>query len=68
MDYYIALRQSNATANDRKQLRAALRNDLRNWDLQTGYNVDVLFDQEITLNFLHNWLYFTELWNMEMIT
>lgn len=68
MDYYIALRQSNATANERKQLRAALRNDLRNWDLQTGYNVDVLFDQEITLNFLHNWLYFTELWHTEMIT
>jgi hypothetical protein len=67
MDYYIALRQSSATANERKQLRAALRNDLRNWDLQTGYNIDVLFDQEITLSFLHNWLYFTELWNTETV-
>jgi hypothetical protein len=68
MDYYIALRQSSATAHERKLLRAALRENLRNWDLQTGYNVDVLFDQEITLHFLHNWLYFADLWNRETIT
>lgn len=67
MNYYIALRQSSASAHERKQQRAALRNDLRNWDLQTGYHIDVLFDQEITLHFLHNWLYFTELWNAEVV-
>lgn len=62
--YYAALRNSNASAAERNQRRAALQNDLLNWDLHTGYTVDVTFDQQITIRLLHNWIYFAELWDI----
>ncbi|HLZ55597.1 MAG TPA: zinc dependent phospholipase C family protein [Ktedonosporobacter sp.] len=65
ISYYASLRNTEATANERNQRRAALLKDLRNWDLNTGYTLEVLFDQQVTLRFLHNWLYFEELWNSE---
>ncbi len=65
ISYYASLRNTQATAEERSQRRAALRNDLRNWDLNTGYTLEVLFDQEITLRYLHNWIHFSDLWDME---
>jgi hypothetical protein len=65
ISYYASLRNTSATANERNQRRAALLKDLRNWDLNTGYTLEVSFDQEITLRFLHNWIYFADLWNSE---
>jgi hypothetical protein len=65
ISYYASLRNTLATAEERSQRRAALRNDLRNWDLNTGYTLEVLFDQEITLRYLHNWIHFSDLWETE---
>ncbi len=65
ISYYASLRNTLATAEERSQRRAALRNDLRNWDLNTGYALEVLFDQEITLRYLHNWIHFSDLWDAE---
>lgn len=62
--YYASLRNTNAAAAERNQRRTALRNDLLNWDLHTGYALEVSFDQQITVRFLHNWLYFAELWDI----
>lgn len=56
--YYTTLRNRQTS----EQKRAELRYDLRNWDLNSGYTLDVAFDQEIMLSFLHNWIYFAELW------
>ena len=65
ISYYASLRNTLATAEERSQRRTALRNDLRNWDLNTGYTLEVLFDQEITLRYLHNWIHFSDLWETE---
>jgi hypothetical protein len=65
ISYYASLRNTLATAEERSQRRVALRNDLRNWDLNTGYTLEVLFDQEITLRYLHNWIHFSDLWEAE---
>lgn len=65
VSYYASLRNTNATAEDHSQRLAALRHDLHNWDLNTGYTIEVLFDQEITLRYLHNWIHFADLWNNE---
>jgi hypothetical protein len=65
ISYYASLRNTQATANERNQRRTALCDDLRNWDLSTGYTLEVSFEQEVTLRFLHNWIYFAELWNSE---
>jgi hypothetical protein len=65
ISYYASLRNTNATAEERNQRRSTLRNALRNWDLNTGYTLEVLFDQEITLRYLHNWIHFADLWDME---
>ncbi len=65
ISYYASLRNTQATADERNQRRIALCNDLRNWDLSTGYTLEVSFEQEVTLRFLHNWIYFAELWNSE---
>jgi zinc dependent phospholipase C len=65
ISYYASLRNTQATASERNQRRVALRDDLRNWDLSTGYTLEVSFEQEITLRFLHNWIHFAELWNSE---
>ena len=64
--YYVALRNTSATASERNQQRTALCEDLRNWNLRTGYTVEVSFDQEITLRLLHNWIHFARLWEDEM--
>lgn len=66
ISYYASLRNTLATAEERSQRRAALRNDLRNWNLNTGYTLEVLFDQEITFRYLHNWIHFSDLWDVEM--
>jgi Zinc dependent phospholipase C len=65
ISYYASLRNTQATANERNQRRTALCDDLRNWHLSTGYTLEVSFEQEVTLRFLHNWIYFAELWNSE---
>ena len=62
MSYYAALRNVNAGANERSGKRAILRDDLRNWRLDSGYAADVTFDQDVTLHLLHNWAHFAELW------
>jgi hypothetical protein len=64
--YYAALRNTSATAGERNQRRAALREDLRNWNLDSGYAMDVTFDEEVTLHLLHNWVHFARLWENEM--
>lgn len=61
--YYTALRSTSATANERNQRRIALREDLRNWNLHSGYTLDVTFDEQVTLHVLHNWVHFARLWN-----
>jgi len=61
--YYTALRNTSATASERNQRRVALREDLRNWSLHTGYALDVTFDEQVTLHVLHNWVHFARLWN-----
>jgi len=65
ISYYAALRNTTATANERNRHRTALCEDLRNWNLHTGYVMDVTFDEQITLHFLHNWVYFAHLWENE---
>lgn len=62
MSYYAALRNVNAGANERSGKRAFLRDDLRNWRLDSGYAADVTLDQDVTLHLLHNWAHFAELW------
>ena len=61
--YYTALRNTAATANERNQRRMTLREDLRNWNLDSGYTLDVTFDEQVTLHLLHNWVHFAQLWN-----
>lgn len=65
ISYYASLRNTMASAQERNQRRVALRDDLRNWNLDTGYAMDVTFDQEATLHLLHNWIHFAELWENE---
>ncbi|MFL5625270.1 MAG: zinc dependent phospholipase C family protein [Ktedonobacteraceae bacterium] len=65
ISYYAALRNTTATANERNRRRTALCEDLRNWNLHTGYVMDVTFDEQITVHFLHNWVYFARLWENE---
>lgn len=62
MSYYVSLRSRTATAQERSTRLQALRGDLRNWDLQNGYAIQVMFNQDITLRFDHNWLCFSDLW------
>jgi hypothetical protein len=64
--YYSALRNTSATANERNQRRTALCEDLRNWNLATGYTMEVAFDEEVTLRLLHNWIHFARLWENEL--
>jgi hypothetical protein len=67
ISYYASLRNTNATAEERNSRRTALQHDLRNWDLYTGYTLEVSFDQEITLRYLHNWIHFSDLWQSETL-
>ncbi len=55
INYYTVLRRPAAEASERSSQRTALRKDLRNWDLHTGYSTD---DQPP----LHNWQHFADLW------
>jgi hypothetical protein len=57
--YYTALRNPNAEASERSSRRAALVNDLRNWDLATGYVID---EKPSGTEKLHNWVHFANLW------
>ncbi len=66
--YYASLRNTRATAEERNMRRTLLSEDLRNWDLSTGYSLDISFDQEITLRFLHNWIHFDDLWQREAMS
>jgi len=68
ISYYAALRNAKASGIERSQRRTILREDLRNWRLDSGYAVDVTFDQDITLHLLHNWEYFAELWESDTET
>src|SRR6266700_1272684 len=67
MSYYAALRNVNAGANERSGKRAILRDDLRNWRLDSGYAADVTLDQDVTLHLLHNWAHFAELWEPDTV-
>jgi len=68
ISYYASLRNTRATAEERNMRRTLLSEDLRNWDLSTGYSLDISFDQEITLRFLHNWIHFDDLWQKEAMS
>ena len=63
--YYAALRSTTATASERNQRRSALCEDLRNWNLDSGYTMDITFDEQVTLHLLHNWVHFSRLWENE---
>jgi hypothetical protein len=67
ISYYSALRNVQASASERSSRRAALRDVLRNWNLETGYTMDMTFDEEVTLRLLHNWVHFADLWEMETV-
>lgn len=59
INYYTALRNPNAEASTRSSQRAALVNDLRNWNLYTGYSTDNLSHEQPPL---HSWVHFADLW------
>ncbi|HEX7736105.1 MAG TPA: zinc dependent phospholipase C family protein [Ktedonobacteraceae bacterium] len=61
INYYTALRNSNAEASERSYQRASLVSDLRNWDLYTGYATSSEPATEASLP-LHNWVHFSHLW------
>jgi hypothetical protein len=61
LNYYTALRNPNAQASERSSRRASLVNDLRNWNLLTGYDTS----SEPASSALHNWVHFANLWGQE---
>lgn len=63
--YYAALRNSLTTAGERSLKRSELCEDLRNWNLDTGYTMDITFDEQITIHLIHNWVHFARLWENE---
>jgi len=63
--YYAALRNTTATASERSRRRSALCEDLRNWNLDTGYAMDITFDEQVTIRLIHNWVHFARLWENE---
>jgi len=63
--YYAALRNTTATASERSRRRFALCEDLRNWNLDTGYAMDITFDEQVTIRLIHNWVHFARLWENE---
>ena len=63
--YYAALRNTTATASERSRRRSALCEDLRNWNLDTGYTMDITFDEQVTIHLIHNWVHFARLWENE---
>ena len=63
--YYASLRNTTATASERSRRRSALCEDLRNWNLDTGYTMDITFDEQVTIHLIHNWVHFARLWENE---
>ncbi len=63
--YYASLRNTTATASERSRRRSALCEDLRNWNLETGYTMDITFDEQVTIHLIHNWVHFARLWENE---
>jgi len=63
--YYASLRNTTATASERSRRRSALCEDLRNWNLDTGYAMDITFDEQVTIRLIHNWVHFARLWENE---
>src|SRR6266536_1808197 len=53
--YYAALRNTTATASERSRRRSALCEDLRNWNLDTGYAMDITFDEQVTIRLILDW-------------
>src|SRR5438876_143692 len=66
--YYAALRNTTATASERSRRRSALCEDLRNWNLDTGYTMDITFDEQVTIHLIHNWVHFARLWENEDVS
>lgn len=62
--YYAALRNTSASASERNQKRVALCDDLRNWDLESGYTKVTTPDKEPRM--VHNWDHFASLWENEV--
>jgi hypothetical protein len=62
INYYTALRNSDAQASERSSQRATLHSDLRNWDLLTGYACADENADEPPSSPLHNWTYFSDFW------
>jgi len=63
--YYASLRSTTATASERSRRRSELCEDLRNWNLDTGYTMDITFDEQVTIHLIHNWVHFARLWENE---
>ena len=63
--YYASLRNTTATASERSRRRSTLCEDLRNWNLETGYTMDITFDEQVTIHLIHNWVHFARLWENE---
>lgn len=61
ISYYTALRNTSIEASERGARRAALVNDLRNWDLHTG-KTDAHDPGTSSSLALHNWIHFSNLW------
>lgn len=66
MHYYTELRHNPEAVMEHERIKETLRGELRNWDLQTGYALEVSFDEEITVRLLHNWLHFADLWERSL--
>ena len=62
--YYAALRNTSATASERNHKRSALCEDLRNWNLDSGYAKVTTRDEKPSM--LHNWDHFASLWENEV--
>jgi len=61
--YYAALRNTSASASERNQKLSALCEDLRNWNLDSGYTKVTTRDEEPRM--VHNWDHFASLWENE---
>lgn len=64
INYYTVLRNPNAEASERRSRRMALINDLRNWNLHTGYDTNDTPGESASPS-LHNWAHFADIWKQE---
>jgi hypothetical protein len=62
--FYAALCDPESSAADRRRQRQALRADLRNWNLESGYDLAFMAADRasVHLRLLHNWVHFAEEW------